>query len=47
MASSACAILSVVSCPEDAAGRFVAAVADFRAARGLVFRDFLDIFWGS
>ncbi|GAC1617279.1 MAG: hypothetical protein NVS4B4_02050 [Bradyrhizobium sp.] len=44
MASSACAILSVVSCPEAADGRFAAAAADFRVARGVVFRDFFDIF---
>jgi hypothetical protein len=43
MASSACTILSVVSCSEGAAGRFVAAIADFRATRGLVFRGFFDI----
>jgi hypothetical protein len=33
-----------MSCSEDAAGRFVAAVADFRETRGLVFRGFFDIF---
>jgi hypothetical protein len=44
MASSARAILSGVSCSEDAAGRFVAVIADFRETRGLVFRGFFDIF---
>jgi hypothetical protein len=34
-----------MSCSEDAAaGRFVAVIADFREARGLVFRGFFDIF---
>src|SRR5258706_7908754 len=43
--SSALAILSVMSCSEEAAaGRFVAVIADFREARGLVFRGFFDIF---
>jgi hypothetical protein len=44
MASSACAILSVVSCSADVAGRFVAAIVDFGAIRDLVFRGFFDIF---
>src|SRR5258708_3332894 len=43
MTSSARAILSVVSCSEDAAGRFAAAIADFRGRRGLVFRGFFAI----
>jgi hypothetical protein len=34
-----------MSCSEEAAaGRFVAVIADFREARGLVFRGFFDIF---
>jgi hypothetical protein len=37
-----------MSCSEEAAaGRFVAVIADFREPRGLVFRGFFDIFWGS
>jgi hypothetical protein len=48
MASSARAILSVVSCSEAAGGRFVAAGGDFRraaleAARDAVLRGFFDI----
>jgi hypothetical protein len=43
MVSSALAILSVMSFSEDTAGRFVAAFADFRDTRGLVFRGFFDI----
>jgi hypothetical protein len=34
-----------MSCSEEAAaGRFVAVIADFREARGLVFRGFFHIF---
>jgi hypothetical protein len=48
MASSERAILSTVSCPEGAAGRFVAAIGNLRelaleAARGTVLLGFFDI----
>jgi hypothetical protein len=50
MASSARAILTVVSCSEELAGRFVAAIRVLAEAalvdkREPVFRDFFDMFW--